>query len=78
MPIPNLFALLRHHVRDGPCRVYMADMKVHVETSTAFFYPDVVVTCDERDRQLSELKEYVIIDPDMISIDCFRRDRANH
>ena len=45
----NLAALLRAQVRGGPCRVYIADMKLRVEAADAFFYPDVLVTCDARD-----------------------------
>ncbi len=45
----NVFALLRAHVRGGPCRVYIADMKLQVERAQAFFYPDVFVTCDPAD-----------------------------
>ena len=45
----NLFALLRSQVRGGPCRVYIADMKLRVDAADAFFYPDVFVTCDPRD-----------------------------
>ncbi len=45
----NLFALLRAHVRGGPCRVYIADMKLRLETANAFYYPDVFVTCDPAD-----------------------------
>lgn len=44
----NLFALLRNHVRGGPCRVYMEDMKVSVESANAYFYPDVFVTCEPK------------------------------
>ncbi|NCJ05918.1 Uma2 family endonuclease [Synechococcales cyanobacterium C] len=46
----NLATLLRSHVRGSNCRVYMADMKVHVEARNRFYYPDVMVTCDPRDR----------------------------
>ena len=31
----NLFALLRDHVRGGPCRVCISDMKVRVEKADA-------------------------------------------
>ncbi len=47
----NVFALLKNHLRGGPCRAYISDMKLRVETANAFFYPDVFVTCDERDHQ---------------------------
>lgn len=46
----NVFTLLRGHVRRGPCRAFVADVKVRVAPDGPFFYPDVVVTCDERDR----------------------------
>ena len=46
----NCFALLRQHLKGGPCRAYINDMKVRVERADAMFYPDVFVTCDPRDR----------------------------
>lgn len=30
-------------------------MRIHVATARAYYYPDVVVSCDERDRQGDEL-----------------------
>lgn len=45
----NIAAILRNHVRGGPCRTYVADMKVRVEAVNAFFYPDVMVSRDARD-----------------------------
>ncbi|MTW20263.1 Uma2 family endonuclease [Allochromatium palmeri] len=54
----NVFAMLRSHVRGTPCRVYMADMKLHVATQTAenVFYPDVFVTCSSSDASERQLK----------------------
>ena len=46
----NVFALLRDALRGSPCRVFIADMKVHVASADASFYPDVFVSCDPRDR----------------------------
>lgn len=45
----TLTALLRAALR-GPCRAYMAEVKVRVEAADAFFYPDVHVTCDPTDH----------------------------
>ncbi|MFA6063092.1 MAG: Uma2 family endonuclease [Gallionella sp.] len=42
----NIFAKLRGLVRGGPCRVYISDMKLRVKTWKAYYYPDVMVTCD--------------------------------
>jgi Uma2 family endonuclease len=47
----NLSAVLKQHLKGTPCRVYMADMKVKLQTAKAFFYPDVFVTCSEKDHQ---------------------------
>jgi len=41
----NLTNRLDDHLGDGPCEVFMADMKVWV-SETVFYYPDVVVACD--------------------------------
>lgn len=109
----NLFAAIRQHLKGTPCRPYVAEMKLRVEAANAFFYPDVFVTCDERDRGpaadyakshallvievlsestaaydrgrkfacyrlLPSLREFVIVDPDTPSIECFRRDATDH
>jgi Uma2 family endonuclease len=50
----NIASRLRDGLRGGPCRVYIADMKVRVDSSTwqtHSYYPDVFVTCDGRDME---------------------------
>lgn len=42
----NLFALLRSHIRGTSCFVYQSGMKVRVEVTDIFYYPDVFVTCE--------------------------------
>ena len=42
----NVAAALLEHLRGGPCRVALADMKVRVESLNRFYYPDVVVSCN--------------------------------
>lgn len=46
----NLFAALKQRLRGGPCRAYIDGTKVRIDTADAVLYPDVVVSCDERDR----------------------------
>lgn len=107
----NLAAMLRGHVRGGPCRTYISDMKLRVEREDAFFYPDVFVTCYPGDaaetqfkrhptlivevlspataaydrggkfghyRQIDDLQEYVLIEPETRSVDVFRRGDDGH
>ncbi|MGH8550326.1 MAG: Uma2 family endonuclease [Methylococcales bacterium] len=44
----NIAALLNARLRGGACRAFMADMKVRVKNPDAFYYPDVVVSCEPR------------------------------
>lgn len=102
----NVFALAKAHLRGTPCRTYIADMKVQAHENSAYFYPDVFVTCDQRDRtndyhksfpklivevlshstagydrgdkfaayrKMPSLEEYVLIDPDKMTVDLFRK-----
>jgi Uma2 family endonuclease len=50
----NLFALLRFHIRGKNCRAYIADTKVKIESINTYYYPDIAVSCDERDRNLTQ------------------------
>jgi Uma2 family endonuclease len=56
--VGNLFVLLRNHFRGSGCRVYMADMKAQIDVINRYFYPDVMVTCDTRDREFEYFKCY--------------------
>jgi Uma2 family endonuclease len=42
----NVAARFRPHIRRSGCRVYMVDMKVRLEAVDAFYYPDVMITCE--------------------------------
>lgn len=46
----NIFAALKQRLRGTPCKTYIADLKLHVEAADAFFYPDVMVSCDQKDN----------------------------
>jgi Uma2 family endonuclease len=61
----NIYSRLLAHLRGGPCSVFMADVKVRVPREGAYYYPDVVVTCDPRDKS-SDDEEYVVQAPTLI------------
>jgi Uma2 family endonuclease len=46
----NLATLLKSHLKGSHCRVFMADVKVKIALASSFHYPDVMVSCDARDR----------------------------
>ena len=50
----NLSALLVNHLRGTGCISYAVDMKVRLPTLNLFYYSDLAVTCDQRDRASDE------------------------
>ena len=50
----NLSALLVNHLRGTGCIPYAADMKVRLPALNLFYYPDLAVTCDDRDLRSDE------------------------
>jgi len=101
----NLASALKNQLRGKGCRVFMADAKVGISEKGPFHYPDVMVTCDHRDkkaqrvvyhpclivevpspsteafdrgdkfqhyRQISTLREYILISTNQISVDYYR------
>ena len=47
----NIAFHLRAATRGSPCAVFISDMKVRVAAHEAFYYPDVLLTCDPTDRE---------------------------
>lgn len=46
----NVASALKAALRGTPCRAFVADMKLRIDAADALFYPDVMVSCDARDR----------------------------
>ncbi len=45
-------------LKGKPCRPHAAEMKLMVSAVDAFFYPDVMVSCDERDAKADLFLEH--------------------
>lgn len=73
----NLAFRLKQHLKHTPCRSYISDMKVHVEKANAFFYPDVMVTCNPKDLTNSHYKHYPIFIAEVLSPSTEAFDRGN-
>jgi len=50
----NLGSRLINHLRGQSCLVYASDMKVRLAGLNVFYYPDIAITCDDRDRRSQE------------------------
>ncbi|MGF1516160.1 MAG: Uma2 family endonuclease [Elainellaceae cyanobacterium] len=49
----NLYSTIRSSVRTQGCRAFVADVKAQVNAAGLYRYPDLMVSCDERDRGTS-------------------------
>jgi Uma2 family endonuclease len=63
----NLAAALKNHLRGKGCKVLMADAKVGISKKGPFHYPDVMVSCDERDRRAIEVIYYPCLIVEVLS-----------
>ena len=52
------------HLKGSPCKVFSGDVKVAVDETAHWFYPDVVVTCSERD--LADLDAVAVREPILV------------
>ncbi|APW48553.1 Uma2 family endonuclease [Rhodoferax antarcticus] len=72
----NVFAKLREHLRGSPCLSFISDMKLRVAAADAFFYPDVMVTCDPRDRRADLYVEHPHLIVEILSDSTAAYDRG--
>ncbi|HZU66480.1 MAG TPA: Uma2 family endonuclease [Ktedonobacteraceae bacterium] len=71
----NIRDILKGLLRGGPCRAYNSDMKVRV-SENRYLYPDVVVSCDARDRGNSDLIRSPRVVVEVLSPSTEARDRG--
>lgn len=55
----NLFAELRSHLKGTPCRALIEGVKLRLRKEQSYFYPDVMVTCEERLQELDSQRQIV-------------------
>jgi len=72
----NIGTMIHSHLKGKPCRAYIADMKLHISEVDAFFYPDIMVTCDKRDRDTDMYKKYPSIIAEVLSESTAEYDRT--
>ncbi len=73
----NIYVALRAILRGSPCRVFMEDVKVRIQTvhSERFYYPDVMVACGGGSDPYFETQPKLIIE--VLSDATERTDRAD-
>ena len=71
----NFASLLSQRLPDR-CQVFSSDMKVRIRTveRDIFYYPDVLVSCDPRDRE-AYYRQYPCLVVEVLSLNTARLDR---
>jgi Uma2 family endonuclease len=54
----NIITLIDNHLGDGDCQVFNSDARIKIQAAEKYVYPDVSVTCDERDRLTPQFNSY--------------------
>jgi Uma2 family endonuclease len=72
----NLYNALRRELKGSPCRVFIESVKTRVEAADCFFYPDVVVTCDARDRETPQYVSHPLLVVEVLSDSTAAFDRG--
>ncbi len=57
----NIQSILQTQLRGGSCRAFISDVKVRVEATNSFYYPDVVVSCKPLDTSGTVVTEPVLL-----------------
>lgn len=70
----NLYRALYDHVRSRGCRINVSDVKVKMRRR--FRYPDLLVTCDDRDKTATKLFQYPKVIVEVLSPSTESTDRG--
>ena len=71
----NAAMALKQAVRGRGCKAYAETVKLEVEADGKYYLPDVMLTCDERDRQSPKVKRYPGLLIEVLSESSVQRDR---
>ena len=72
----NLTVILASYLRGGNCKVFPTDMHLHIASKNIYYYPDLLVTCDERDRLNKQYKSYPCLLIEVLSESTEAKDRG--
>jgi Uma2 family endonuclease len=56
--VGNTLIALKPFVRGAGCRIYPQDVKAEIQGQSRYYYPDLLVTCEARDREDKYVKRY--------------------
>ena len=73
----NFISLLKAHLRGGKCRLLNGDARVNIYNSNKYVYPDLSVTCNERDRNNTKFISHPCLVAEVLSPNTEAYDRGD-
>jgi Uma2 family endonuclease len=73
----NFNRLLGNHLRGSGCKTLNSDGRVKILASSHYVYPDVSITCDERDKATPQYITYPCLVIEVLFSSLETHDRAN-
>jgi Uma2 family endonuclease len=73
----NFGFLLKAHLRGGGCRLLNGDARVNIYNSSKYVYPDLSVTCHERDRTNTKFVSHPCLIGEVLSPSTEAYDRGD-
>ena len=74
----DVAALLKSHLKGGPCKTFLLDVKVEARKNDnpCYYYPDVFVTCEPDDTQSPLVKRFPTLIVEVLSPSTWRVDQG--
>ncbi|MBD2295081.1 Uma2 family endonuclease [Anabaena sphaerica FACHB-251] len=73
----NIIFIVKGHLRGSGCQVGNSDCRVNILETKDYVYPDVSVTCDERDRTAIQAIQYPCLIVEVLSPSTASYDRGD-
>jgi Uma2 family endonuclease len=73
----NFLSILKTHLRGSGCRTLNSDCRVSVVGPAKYIYPDISVTCDDRDKTTPQYITYPCLIIEVLSPSTEAYDRGN-
>ncbi|MBG1268430.1 Uma2 family endonuclease [Nostoc sp. WHI] len=70
----NVASMLRNHLRGSGCQAYISS---HIESLNIYYYPDVIVSCDQRDKAFDNFLRYPCLIVEVLSPSTEAFDRGD-
>ncbi|MEA5418282.1 Uma2 family endonuclease [Spirulina sp. CCNP1310] len=72
----NFLAIIKPHLRGSGCKTYNSDCRVNILNTRNYTYPDLSVTCDQRDNSSTQYITYPCLIVEVLSPSTEAYDRG--